>query len=385
MVIFIKHLLGYFILLISYVFPRISTIWVFGGENNAKYLYYKLNEKAADINCIWISKSKKEVAQVRSLKCKAFYLWSLKGLLYSLIAGRYIYTFSVSDINPWTIGWAKRINLWHGVGIKNIEFKCKLGPLTKKYNPNSLKSRFLYPYLFFRPHLFLSTSPLMTKHFTERFRISEDRCVEAMYPRNEILLWAHDKIEEFLKRYNKKQELDVIEDCASYSYVYIYMPTWREDKRNILEIIDFDRLNQLCIKNNDLFLFRLHPNTEINLDMLVSYSNLRIIDSSCDIYPILPFTDVLITDYSSIYYDYMLIPNKQILLFPFDEEEYCTLNRDLAFDYKIYTPGIRVYSFEALLEIVESKKNLNIKEIKVIKELFWKGRNESIIDRIINL
>lgn len=63
--------------------------------------------------------------------------------------------------------------------------------------------------------------------------------------------------------------------------------------------------------------------------MLVSYSNLRIIDSSCDIYPILPFTDVLITDYSSIYYDYMLIPNKQILLFPFDEEEYCTFNRDL--------------------------------------------------------
>lgn len=44
---------------------------------------------------------------MRSLKCKAFYLWSLKGLLYSLIAGRYIYTFSVSDINPWTIGWAK--------------------------------------------------------------------------------------------------------------------------------------------------------------------------------------------------------------------------------------------------------------------------------------
>ena len=103
----IKHLLGYFILLVSYVFPRISTIWVFGGENNAKYLYYKLNEKAADINCIWISKSKEEVAQVCSLKYKAFYLWSLKGLFYSLIAGRYIYTFSVSDINPWTIGWTK--------------------------------------------------------------------------------------------------------------------------------------------------------------------------------------------------------------------------------------------------------------------------------------
>ena len=38
MMLVIKHLLGYFILLVSYVFSRISTIWVFGGENNAKYL-----------------------------------------------------------------------------------------------------------------------------------------------------------------------------------------------------------------------------------------------------------------------------------------------------------------------------------------------------------
>ena len=63
----------------------------------------------------------------------------------------------------------------------------------------------------------------MTKHFTECFRISEDRCIAAMYPRNEILLWAHDQIEEFLKRYNKEQELDVIEDCASYSLSLIHI------------------------------------------------------------------------------------------------------------------------------------------------------------------
>lgn len=385
MVVIFKHLLGYFILIISYIFPRVSSVWVFGGGNNAKYLYYEINEKKKDITSIWISKSKIQITQIRALGYRAFYIWSLQGLFYSLIARYYIYTFSVSDINPWTIGWAKRVNLWHGVGIKNIEFKCKVGPLAKKYNPKSLKSRFLYPYLFFRPHLFLSTSPLMTKHFAECFRISEDRCVEAMYPRNEILLWSKQNIKEFLKKHRSYSELNIVEDCLKYSYVYIYMPTWRENKRNILEFIDLMKLNDCCVRNNVLFLFKLHPNTEMILSLLDSYSNLKTIDSSCDVYPILPFTNVLITDYSSVYYDYMLIPDNQILLYPFDEEEYCSLNRDLAFDYKEFTPGVRVYTFEDLLKTIETKRNLKQKEMDRIKNLFWGGKNESLIERIVQL
>lgn len=383
--IFFKHLLGYFILIISYLFPRISSVWVFGGGNNAKYLYYELNKKKGNFAFIWISKSKAEVVLMQSLGYSSFYIWSLQGIFYSLIARIYVYTFSVSDINPWTIGRAKRVNLWHGVGIKNIEFKCKIGPLAKKYNPNSLKSRFLYPYLFFRPHLFLSTSPLMTKHFSECFRIPEERCIEAMYPRNEILLWSHQEIKKFLKKHRNFQELKIIEDCLNYSYVYIYMPTWRENKQNILEFIDLMKLNDCCVHNEVLFLFKLHPNTEIVSNLSDDYSNLRVIDSSCDVYPILPFTNVLITDYSSIYYDYMLIPDAQILLYPFDEEEYCSLNRDLAFDYKEFTPGIRVYTFKDLLDIIETKKELKLKEMDKIKNLFWKGKNESIIERILRL
>ena len=85
----IKHLLGYFILLVSYVFPRISTIWVFGGENNAKYLYYKLNEKAADINCIWISKLLQKSEMRKNMVMDLIY----RGFIYAA-------NYSESHYNP---------------------------------------------------------------------------------------------------------------------------------------------------------------------------------------------------------------------------------------------------------------------------------------------
>ena len=311
---------------------------------------------------------------MRSLGYSSFYIWSLQGVFYSLIARIYVYTFSVSDINPWTIGRAKRVNLWHGVGIKNIEFKCKIGPLAKKYNPNSLKSRFLYPHLFFRPHLFLSTSPLMTKHFSECFRIPEKRCIEAMYPRNEILLWSHQEIKKFLKKHRNYQELKIIEDCSNYSYVYIYMPTWRENKQNILEFIDLMKLNDCCAHNDVLFLFKLHPNTEMVSNLSDDYSNLRVIDSSCDVYPILPFTNVLITDYSSISYDAFYRGSN--VIFYWEEKEECLKN---------YGEGTTLMLTESLAfgEVCYSQEELQ----KVITESYnskqktkFKNRYQKIVE-----
>jgi CDP-glycerol glycerophosphotransferase (TagB/SpsB family) len=90
-----------------------------------------------------------------------------------------------------------------------------------------------------------------------------------------------------------------------------------------------------------------------------------------DIYSILPFTTTLITDYSSIYYDYLLMEDKQILLFPFDYEEYIANSKSLAFDFDEYTPGIRAYNFEELIYIMENNLNLDIPSKDNILKLFW--------------
>lgn len=50
------------------------------------------------------------------------------------------------------------------------------------------------------------------------------------------------------------------------------------------------------------------------MEDISSLSNITYVSPELDVYPILPFTDVLITDYSSIYYDYLLMDHKGCIL-----------------------------------------------------------------------
>ena len=70
-----------------------------------------------------------------------------------------------------------------------------------------------------------------------------------------------------------------------------------------------------------------------------------------DIYPVLPYTDVLITDYSSVMYDYILMEKKDVILYLFDKEEYVN-ERPFIWSFEDMTYGHRASSFETLLELV---------------------------------
>ena len=57
-------------------------------------------------------------------------------------------------------------------------------------------------------------------------------------------------------------------------------------------------------------------------------SNIVYYDNECDVYPVLKIIDLIITDYSSIYIDTLLI-NKKVIFFPFDINEYYTNTKDI--------------------------------------------------------
>ena len=69
-----------------------------------------------------------------------------------------------------------------------------------------------------------------------------------------------------------------------------------------------------------------------NFNLLLDY------DPQLDIYPLLKHTDMMITDYSSIYFDYLLL-DKPIIFYPYDFEQYTKDDRNLLFDYESMTPG----------------------------------------------
>src|SRR5208283_2067110 len=71
----------------------------------------------------------------------------------------------------------------------------------------------------------------------------------------------------------------------------------------------------------------------------------------CDIYEVLHLCDILITDYSSIFFDFLKF-NKPIIFYPYDFLEYQKLDRCFYFDYKQFVPGPIVYSFDEMLKLI---------------------------------
>ena len=80
---------------------------------------------------------------------------------------------------------------------------------------------------------------------------------------------------------------------------------------------------------------------------------------------------MLITDYSSILYDYLLIPNKQVILYLYDYEEYVH-ERDFYYPFDENVVGKRVTTFEDLLKvIVEQNYKMSEQERAFILSKFW--------------
>lgn len=377
--------LGYPLYLFSFLCIRNKKKWVVGSENgfvgNCKFFILDETIKKTDKSIYWISSSKEEVKVVRKSYPKVYYKWSFKGIYHSLTAKVYIYSHHTIDINFWTSGGAKKVNLWHGVGIKNIEFKTHVGNAAKIYSTKNLLARIYMPHLFRKPDLMLSTSPMMTIHFSECFRITNQECVEDMYPRCKPFFWSSEKLKKFIHQNETLAVQNLYNKISEYDKVYLYMPTWREDRSDFIKIsgIDFEALNSILRSQNFLFLLKLHPATNLNID-ISNYSNVVLIDKNIDIYPLLPVTDVLITDYSSIYYDYILMKEKRILLFPFDYSEYILKDRDLAFDFNEYTPGVRAYTFSELLTYIENPSLIIDDKREWIINQFW-GNTITSIDR----
>lgn len=140
------------------------------------------------------------------------------------------------------------------------------------------------------------------------------------------------------------------------------MPTWRPET-SVKNPIDLDKLNSFCKEHNILFIIKNHPFTregsfyESVIDANKYYyskdysESILFYPTTDDIYPILSISDALITDYSSVYFDYLLL-NKPIIFFVYDYEDYIKNHGDFMLDFDDFTPGVKPKSFEELKQSI---------------------------------
>ena len=202
----------------------------------------------------------------------------------------------------------KYIQTWHGTPLKTLGKDMRLG-IESMYNVqhNFLQADFItFPNDFTRDVMMdcYNLNPLYT-----------GKVVMAGYPRNEIFFDAQSG-----KDLKKKLGLEG-------KTVYGYMPTWRGKsnadisteiyEKNVAQI--FQKLDKE-LNDNQVFFVNFHPilKNAISLD---DYKHIKPFPQGVDNYSFLNCCDALITDYSSVFFDYSLT-KKPIILFMYDYDEY---------------------------------------------------------------
>lgn len=324
------------IYLISKIFPKNKNLTVIGSNlglhfaDNPKYYYinHYSSTTSKNQNLVWISKNKDVVKMLKGIGLPAEYLYSIKGIIFCLRANKAIISHQLKDINGCLIGGSIIIQLWHAMALRKVGY----GGDWYDNNVKGVFRKFIaihLPYAYYMTCDYLLAPCERAKEnsyeaFSYSFRNNyiEENIFIARQPRT---LCLEDNFILSEKLFPEKSMLETINQ--KYDKLISWLPTQRRQfGKTIIDIIsdsdmDLKELNSFCYNKNWLFIIKPHF---LDLDMATEiakeYNNI-LIYSYADPYPMLKYTDVLITDYSSVFFDFILV-NKPILFMSYDLEEY---------------------------------------------------------------
>ena len=177
------------------------------------------------------------------------------------------------------------------------------------------------------------------------------------YPRNDLLLKKHEE-HDLLLCDRKLYEL-AKQRFRTDKKILVYMPTHRESATSIagyskqdLIPLDLESLDHSLDSLSCTLILKLHPFVKQFQEKHIpekGFRNIYFHSTDGDIYPLLKYTDILITDYSSIFFDFLLL-NRPIIFFDYDFKQYSSNMGGFVYDYEKMTPGPKVKNQGQLIE-----------------------------------
>ena len=111
-----------------------------------------------------------------------------------------------------------------------------------------------------------------------------------------------------------------------------------------------------------------------------------ITNEDMDIQRLIMETEILITDYSSIYIDYLLL-DSPLLFYCYDYEHYLANDREMYFEYEEVTPGVKAKSFDELLgqlkEVTVSGDSYGKEDRERVKNMFYCKKGQGPVGNIL--
>ena len=201
--------------------------------------------------------------------------------------------------------WVKKegqiyINIWHGTPLKKLGLSKNM--MSDHRDGNTQRNFIDADYL-------LYPNEYTKKHMLESYKVSEfmdGKVVNLGYPRTGGMLAASKSNQEKLRK----------QLAPNGEKIYAYMPTWKDylevgqvvaESKELLDYLDAN------LSENQILYVNLHHKVSDSLDYSV-YKRIKKFPPTVDSYQLLALTDALITDYSSVFYDYLVL-RRQIILY----------------------------------------------------------------------
>lgn len=312
--------------------------------DSPRNIYEYIQEQGLDYKCIWILNDKRRKIPGNAKIVKRF---SLSYYYYIAVSKYWVNNMR----QPLTL--IKRegnvfLETWHGTPLKKLVFDMKdVHSANPKYKENFYKQSRSWDYL-------ISPNQYSSEIFRRAFKYDKE-ILEYGYPRNDIL-FAPNKEQ---RARDIKKSLRIPLDKK----VILYAPTWRDDeyykpgKYKFNLRLDLDLMKEK-LGNTYVVLLRMHyfiaDHIDVNDYEGFAY-NLSKYDDIADLYLI---SDILITDYSSVFFDYANL-KRPILFYTYDLEKYRDTLRGFYLDIEKEAPGPLLMTSEEVVDAI-----LNIEKIK---------------------
>lgn len=266
------------------------------------------------------------------------------------------------------------VNLWHGSGLKNTHFV----DMSRNFD------------------FVLNTSEAFNDPFINLLGCKKEQLLSFGNPRTDLFFSDNTTIKENFRQ--------------SYDKVIIWMPTYRKHKNGgrthfleseentvskvglpiIQTIDDYNSVNQLLSELNILLVIKPHPAQDLSdlkvssQDNIVVINNADLVEKNIDLYSFISISDALITDYSSVYVDYLLLDRP--IAFTVDDMD--LYESGFIFENpKDFMPGHNVKNlddFRTFLLDCFKDNDEYIKDRKDIRNLLNKHHDGNVSKRIVD-
>lgn len=331
-----------------------------GPEGNIGIVADAIQKKDGGKRLIWFTRADKVTDPIRFFIIKAYHLAT---------AG---YVFLDNEFLPMAyIHFSKRtkvVQLWHGTGtIKKFGQDVNTGSLRRlEYRANQRIT-----------HLIVN-SEAVKKEYAGAFGISEERIYVLGLPRTDLLLnpaFLEEKREAFLREHEALRGKRCI----------LYAPTFRDDEVDHPRIhLDLARLSGELGKD-DVLMIRLHPFVADRVGMVLDegkWDNIINVSGYPGVTTLLAAADVLITDYSSIVFEYCL-RGKPMIFYAYDLERFETEGRSFYRKYENFVSGPVARTEDELIECLKKNDTTGVRRFVEQNFPYLDGKSTSRLLQLI--